>query len=275
MNRRRYIPILTDSDKELPYYVVNVGQQWNQEHVKRSQGYHYQWIQSVKGEGELVLDGKSYRVKEGSAMLLLKEDAHEYYALTPTWLVDWIVFDGHQVESFLNKHLGISSSSLLYLSRPDLFLSKIQHVMDIGQAELGLKNIQCSSVVYSLLTDMMQYSSTQPNNSANHLNSRLKPLFQYIEQNYSKPLTLDELAEVTEYTPQHLCTVFKKMMGIRIFQYIHSLRIKKSKELLLQHPSMQINEIALLTGFEDVNYFCSVFKKHEQLSPTQYRKIYY
>jgi AraC family transcriptional regulator of arabinose operon len=272
---RRYIPILTESDKNLPYYVINVGQGWNQEHVKRTQGYFYQWIHCVEGEGELLIDGKTYRVKEGNAMLLLKEGAHEYYATSSSWIVDWIVFDGHQVESFLKQTAGITGSGLFYVSRPDIFLAKIQRVLDIGQSDSALKNLQFSSVIYALLTDIIQYSSTQPNNSPSNLNSKLKSLFNYIEQNFSKSLTLDELAAMTEYTPQHLCTIFKKTTGIRIFQYIHSVRIKKSKELLLQHPHMQVKEIALLTGFEDVNYFCTVFKKHEQLSPTQYRKIYY
>ncbi|MFE5321627.1 helix-turn-helix domain-containing protein [Paenibacillus sp. NPDC056579] len=52
-------------------------------------------------------------------------------------------------------------------------------------------------------------------------------------------------------------------------------RIKKSKELLLQYPYIQIKEIALLAGFEDANYFCSVFKKLEQISPNQFRKIHH
>ncbi|MNO01034.1 HTH-type transcriptional activator Btr [compost metagenome] len=78
------------------------------------------------------------------------------------------------------------------------------------------------------------------------------------------------MAEVTGITPQHLCTVFKKTTNIRIFQYINSVRIKKSKELLLHHSQMQVKEIAYLAGFEDANYFCSVFKKHEQLTPNQF-----
>ncbi|MNP25159.1 HTH-type transcriptional activator RhaR [compost metagenome] len=60
----------------------------------------------------------------------------------------------------------------------------------------------------------------------------------------------------------------------RIFQYIHSVRIKNSKELLLRSPNMPVKEVALLSGFEDPNYFCTVFKKHEQLSPNQFRKLY-
>lgn len=272
---KRYIPVITESDKELPYYLVDVGQQWVQEHVVRPSGYLYQWIQCVEGEGELLLDGKAYRVKEGTAMLLLKGAPHEYYAISSSWIVDWIVFDGHHVEHFLKHTAGIPSSGVFHLSRSDVFRARVQSIIDIGYADGTLKNLQCSSIIYGLLTDMMQYASTQPDNSATNLNIRLKPLFQYIEQNLNKPLALDDLAEITEYTPQHLCTVFKKTTGIRIFQYINSVRIKKSKELLLQHPHLQVKEIASLTGFEDVNYFCSVFKKHEQLSPSQFRKIHY
>jgi len=271
----RYIPIIMESDKELPFYLVQVGQHWDQEHVVRPNGYLYQWIQTVEGEGELRLEDKTYRIKEGMAILLYKGAAHEYYAVSPQWIVDWIVFDGHQVEAFLQQHVGMPASGVLHLSRPDWFTSITQTLLDMEHADIPLRGVQCSSIIYTLLTSMMQYTSKQPNNSATNLNARLKPLFHYIEQNIDKPLTLEEMAAVTDYTPQHLCTIFKKSTGIRIFQYINSVRIKRSKELLLQQPQMQVKEIAALAGFEDVNYFCSVFKKHEQLSPSQFRRMYH
>ena len=37
-------------------------------------------------------------------MLLLNGISHEYYAVSPAWIVDWIVFDGHQVEHFLKAY---------------------------------------------------------------------------------------------------------------------------------------------------------------------------
>ncbi len=270
---KRLFPIVTESDKELPYYLVDAGLDWNQEHVLRPSGYLYQWIQGVKGEGELLTEGKTFRVKEGNAMLLFKGAPHEYYSISSSWIVNWLVFDGHQVEAFLRDVAGIKASGAFYVSRPDIFLSKLLHVMDIGQSDCTLKSIQYSSVIYSLLTDIMQYASVNPNNSAVSQNNRLKPLFDYIEQNFNKVLTLEAMAEVAGITPQYLCTLFKKTTNIRIFQYINSVRIKKSKEFLLQNPRMPIKEIALLSGFEDVNYYCSVFKKLEQISPGQFRKI--
>jgi AraC family transcriptional regulator, arabinose operon regulatory protein len=271
---KRLLPVLTENDKDLPYYVVDAGCNWPQEHVVRPNGYLHQWVQCVKGEGELLTGGKTYRVKEGSAMLLLKGVPHEYYAISPTWIVDWVVFDGHQVEPFLRQIAGITTSSALYVSNPELFLGKIQSMIDTEQAVFTLKGLQRSSILYSLLTDIVQYASVHPNNSATTLNSKLKPLLDYIDENYNKPLTLEAMAGVAGITPQHLCTVFKKTTNIRIFQYINSVRIKKSKELLLHHPMMQVKEIAYSAGFEDANYFCSVFKKHEQLTPNQFRKLH-
>ena len=271
---RRYIPLITESDRLLPYYLVDTGHEWEQEHIVRPNGYLYQWIQCVKGEGELILDSGTYRVKPGMAMLLFKGEAHEYYAITSSWIVDWIVFDGHGVEAFLRQTAGIRSSGVYHATRPELFLAKIQQILDIGQSDSNLKGIQCSSVVYSLLTDIMLYASLQPESSAASLNYRLKPLFDYIEHFYNLPLTLDQLAEVIGITPQHLCHVFKKTTGLRVFQYINSVRIMKSKELLLQYPHLQVKEIARRCGFDDANYFSTVFRKHEQLSPNDYRKIH-
>lgn len=270
---KRLIPVITETDKELPYYVLDVGSDWNQEHVIRPNGYLFQWIQCIKGEGELLTAGRTYRVKEGTGMLLLKGIPHEYHAITSSWIVDWIVFDGHQVEHFLKHTAGIQTSGAFYLSRPDIFLTRIRSIMDILQSDSALKSIKCSSVIYSLLTDIMQYTSINPNNSSSNQHYRLIPLFDYIEQNCDRPLELNAMAEVTGVTPQHLCTLFKRTTNIRIFQYINSVRIRKSKELLLQNPGMKIKEIAHLSGFEDVNYFCSVFKKLEQISPGQFRKI--
>jgi AraC-like DNA-binding protein len=271
---RRLIPVITESVRELPYYLVGAGSNWEQEHVVRPNGYLYQWIQCIRGEGELLTDGKIFRVKEGAAMLLFKGIPHEYYAISPSWIVDWIVFDGRQVEYFLKQIACIKTSGLLYLSRPDIFLSRIQRTLEIEQSDRALKSIEYSGIIYSLLTDIVQYASTNPNRCSSSQYFRLKPLFDYIEQNFNAPLTLDTMAEVTGVTPQHLCTLFKKTTNIRIFQYINSIRIKKSKELLLQNPRMQIKEIARLAGFEDLNYFCSVFKKLEQVSPAQFRKIH-
>ncbi|WP_462412479.1 AraC family transcriptional regulator [Neobacillus sp. Marseille-QA0830] len=273
MNNRT-IPILTESDKKLPYYCLGAGYDWEQEHVNCPNGYFYQFIYSVKGEGELRTNGKTYRIGEGTAMLLLKGVGHEYFARSSAWITHWVVFDGHQVEHFLKHTVGMETSCAVHVTQPHVFVSNIRAIMEMEKSDVPLKSIKNSSLTYSLLLDILQYTSRNPNSSVASQHSRLAPLFAFIEQNYHKPLVLDELADVVGITPQHLCTIFKRTTDSRIFQYIHSVRIQKSKELLLQDSQMPIKEIAQLVGFEHVNYYCSVFKKLEHISPTEYRKMY-
>lgn len=271
----RILPVITESDKELPIYLVDAACSWNQEHIRRESGFQFQWIQCVAGEGELITSDKVYRIKEGMAFLLLENEFHEYFAKSPEWIVDWVLFNGSQVSAFLSRNCGFHSSGAFYLKDPDAIRSRIHSLFNIKNRNDTLRGMQYSSILYSLLTDIAQYASANPGASNASHNLRLEPLFQYIEENLHRPLTLDELAGVAGITPEYLCAIFKKTTNVRVFQYINSVRIRKSKELLLKHPAMPIQEVAGLSGFEDANYFCSVFRRLVQLSPGQFRRLYY
>ena len=104
--------------------------------------------------------------------------------------------------------------------------------------------------------------------------SRLTPVLNYIEEHYAEAITLKELSELLGVTPQHLCTLFRKIMNTRIFEYINLVRIKKSKEFLLDQPGIAIRDVAHTNGFEDVSYFCYIFKRIEKPTPGDFRKLY-
>lgn len=104
--------------------------------------------------------------------------------------------------------------------------------------------------------------------------NRIKPVIEYIDENYNRLITLSDLSEVLKVTPQHLCNMFKKVTSQRVFEYINLKRIQKSKELLLQQEQLQIKEISSIVGFDDVSYFCSLFRKIEQISPGEFRRLH-
>lgn len=269
----RILPVITESDQELPFYLLDAGFNWEQEPVRRPSGYHYQWIQCVEGEGELRTGEKSFRLTEGTGMLLLNGEFHEYYAVSSSWLVDWAVFDGFGVEPFLKHNAGMAASGGYYLSKPEKTRARMYELLEAAHMGEALKGFTYSGIIYSLLTDIAQYASLSPNSSLQNRSLRLSPLFRYINENFARPMTLEELAGIAGVTPEYLCTVFKKNTNVRLFQYINSVRVQKSKELLLHCPQMPVRNIARLCGFEDPNYFCSVFKKLVRLSPSRYRDL--
>ena len=93
----------------------------------------------------------------------------------------------------------------------------------------------------------------------------------YLKNNFSKDLSLNQLAENVYVSPSYLCRSFKKFTKINIFEYLNTIRLNKSIELL-QNTGKTISEIALETGFSSMNYFCQQFKKHLHISPYQYKK---
>lgn len=94
----------------------------------------------------------------------------------------------------------------------------------------------------------------------------------YIMQNYSNDLTLESIAEHCNISPFHLSRVFKKETNSNIFDFLTQTRIEKSKELLINSDEA-IKEISINTGFNDPNYFCKVFKKSTNLTPSVFRNM--
>ena len=93
---------------------------------------------------------------------------------------------------------------------------------------------------------------------------------EYIKENISAPLTLEEVSHHCCCSKSNLSHSFKKNMGMNIKSYINSLRIRQAITYL-QRSDASVTEIALSLGFNDANYFSKVFTELTGHSPTQYR----
>jgi len=95
-------------------------------------------------------------------------------------------------------------------------------------------------------------------------------ILDYLNQNYRKKITLDEVGRIAFFSPVYCDAVFKEDTGATIIDYVLTLRIEESKKLLLNDNS-DIKEIAESVGFHSSNYFSRVFKKRVGCSPSSYR----
>ena len=90
---------------------------------------------------------------------------------------------------------------------------------------------------------------------------------EYINNNYHKDLTLEQLAEKLFMSTGYFCRIFKKHAGTGYATYLTKIRLEKAKEILLT-GKYTVNEVARMVGFRDASYFSSVFKKHYNQSPS-------
>lgn len=93
----------------------------------------------------------------------------------------------------------------------------------------------------------------------------------YIDKNYNKELTLEEVAEKVMLTPCYFSRIFKNEAGKSFIKYLTDVRINKAKELLNDY-SLKIYQVSYMVGYDNVKHFVSTFKKQVGLSPSEYRR---
>lgn len=93
----------------------------------------------------------------------------------------------------------------------------------------------------------------------------------YIEENYQKEITLQDIADHFYLSREHISRKFKQALGENLSDYLGKIRMDKAR-ILLQNPALTICQIAEMTGYTDEKYFSKVFKKHVGVSPNHYRK---
>lgn len=100
---------------------------------------------------------------------------------------------------------------------------------------------------------------------------QLKPVLEYIEGNYSQPITLDTLSRIAGMSPKYFCRIFRTVIHRTPIDYLNYYRIEKAC-YLLETEDLSITEVAYHCGFNDSSYFIRCFKKYKQITPTKYLK---
>lgn len=101
--------------------------------------------------------------------------------------------------------------------------------------------------------------------------SRINKVFDFIESNYSREISLEELAEVAHFSKFHFTGIFAAGVGETPFKFIQRVRLEKAATFLLLYPKESVSEIATKTGFNDLAIFSRNFKIQFGVSPSVYR----
>lgn len=92
----------------------------------------------------------------------------------------------------------------------------------------------------------------------------------YIEENYTKTITLEDVSQQVNISAYYLSRIFKEATDENFIDYLTGLRIERAKELL-SSTQYSMKEICSMTGYSDPNYFSKSFKKKVGVTPTEYR----
>lgn len=101
-------------------------------------------------------------------------------------------------------------------------------------------------------------------------NETFKAVLQFIHENFSKEISIHEIAMKFSVNSSYLSQLFKRETGETLIDYITWLRISYA-ENLIKNTVLPISEISEKSGYNDYFYFTRVFKKATGITPTGYR----
>ncbi|CAM4346396.1 response regulator [Paenibacillus alkaliterrae] len=100
----------------------------------------------------------------------------------------------------------------------------------------------------------------------------MREIARYIEMNYKEDITLHDISAKFHLNREYISRKFKHEFQETIVDFVNRNRVEKAKMLLLS-PHLKIAQIAQMVGYQDEKYFSRVFKKWENMTPNEYRKL--
>ncbi|MGC4234105.1 MAG: DNA-binding transcriptional regulator [Niabella sp.] len=125
---------------------------------------------------------------------------------------------------------------------------------------------------YNIIVNPVRIELRQSTEKYNIANEYIHEVVQYIEADFTNPISVEALTRKVPLSRRNLETKFKKEMGISLYQFILKRRIDHLAELLLVNPELSLLDLALQSGFSDSRNLSRIFKKFKGHTPKEYQK---
>lgn len=167
------------------------------------------------------------------------------------------------------------SSDKECFERADALLSYIisQASSDRASARLLVKACLLELLALMYESGVFTYEPSLRGDDLENRQQKLKSLLSYVNENYSKKISMNDAADYMNVSKQYFCRYFKKSTGMSFVDFVNDLRLRRaSQEILLTSKSM--NDIATDNGFDNIGYFFKLFKLKYGQTPRAYRILH-
>lgn len=101
---------------------------------------------------------------------------------------------------------------------------------------------------------------------------RMSDIFQYTMENFNREITLNDVADIANMTPNAFCRYFKQRTTKTFVNFLIDIRIGHACKLLSKKTDLSITEISYKSGFNNLANFNRKFKAIKGITPSEYRK---
>ncbi len=306
-NAAAFILQLGDNDGE---YIENINEKciYLQEMITNCFGFTVTVAVSSEGNGIMQLPQKLKECREalehkfylGNNSIILHSDLASFFQFK-----DYSVLEKHQ--KLLFEGLKTGNEKIVNTRLDDIFhlIRQLEHMdmdylktfywgtityinniqISVAKADnekkvdginmAGLhKMIEDSGSISELNYLLKEFSLSIARKINNYNNKNIKLVLRkamdYLNEHYTEPVTLNEVADNIYVSTSYISRMFKKELGKNFVDYLNGIRLEKAKELL-KDPKYKTYEVAEMVGIADAHYFSRLFKKYEGLTPTEFR----
>ena len=231
----------------------------------------YQLLYIAKGKGHFYFDGKEQIITEGNMILYRPNEVQMYYYYAPDKTeAYWVHFTGRHVESILEFYELPETENVFYTgTSPDYQWMYRQMIQELQLCRANYEELL--SLMLRHIFIMINRYIVEGRKAGSDIQNEIERASHYFNENYNKPLNIDEYAESRHMSTCWFIRSFKQILKVTPMQYILSLRMANAQSLL-ETSEYNISEIAEAVGYDNPLYFSRLFHKHIGVSPTEYRK---
>lgn len=247
------------------------------------QAYDYRLFYVLEGRAELVLADRSVPIRTGT-LIYLRPGMPYYFNGKVKVIVlnfDMTLNHAHQRDPINPLDtLNCFDPSRVFENDPPEELKEFAILHDAFEIERRIQECRmyfCYPTSYSdaassaVVKDILCYMVQKINKQKLSLPELVQRVMLFVQQNYDRNLTNQQIADELGYHSYYLNRVFKSSTGITIHQAVIQEKIRVAKNLL-KETVLSVHGIASETGFSDSAQFCATFKKCTGFTPTEYRE---
>lgn len=271
-------------------------------HIKRLSNIHYfefqpnyitkkeyhdctELIYMDNGEAEVISDTYQGILKQGEMLIHYAGQTHQLKCLNeiaPNVVIilfecNDFSFDEFSAKPFpLDENLKKILADIIKEGRniflPPYDIPNLKNMPKRRNFEFGadqlIKNLLENFLIYCIRKREFAKKETKTTIGTSE-NAYIMPIKEYIDNNFSKNITLSDLCFLFGTNKTTLCKEFKSLTGSTVVDYINKLRVKHTK-ILLREKLYTLTQIADILNLSSVHYLTTLFKKYEKLTPTEY-----
>lgn len=250
--------------------------------------HHMEVFMVVDGNGALNINGRVVYLTEGDIIIIDSMMPHHiskidenssFIVMSLMYDVTAFIRDEYKVfhRDELNKLFSKISDEGFKISSDHKIAPKIQNALFEIENEFldtGDNNVIRSFVIL-IMSYLVQYNNKKFDEK--HITktphrAEIEKTMVYINQHLDENLTLDKLARIASMNKTYYSTVFKKVTGMTVWEYILNTRIELAISYLVKNNNeFNITEILGMCGFNNATSFNKTFKKITGKTPTEYK----